>query len=76
MTWLLSLYMLPLGSILRKHGFAFHFYADDSQIDLPLKANGLIFVSTTAWLSLEHYSLDGLKIHTFKPRWETTLGDG
>ena len=34
---LFSLYMLPLGSILRKHGISFHFYADDSQIYVPLK---------------------------------------
>lgn len=34
---LFSLYLLPLGSILRKHGISFHFYADDSQIYVPLK---------------------------------------
>ena len=33
---LFSLYLLPLGSILRKHGISFHFYAD-SQIYVPLK---------------------------------------
>ena len=34
---LFSLYLLPLGSILRKHGISFHLYADDSQIYVPLK---------------------------------------
>ncbi len=36
---LFSLYILPLGSIIKKHNRSFYFYADDLQIYLPLRPN-------------------------------------
>ena len=58
---LFSLYLLPQGSILRKHGLSFHCYADYSQISVEsqrkkdafsLKPLLLCLEDIKAWMSL------------------------
>lgn len=66
---LFSLYLLPLGSILRRHGIAFHCYADDSQIYIPLKKSDSFSIQPLlkclddikAWMALNFLNFNDKK---------------
>ena len=63
-----SLYLLPLGSIFKKHGIAYHLYADDSQMYMPLKRNNGSLTplfeclkDITAWMALHFLNVNESK---------------
>ncbi|MDG2555460.1 reverse transcriptase domain-containing protein, partial [Vibrio parahaemolyticus] len=66
---LFSLYLLPLGSILRKHGISFHCFADDSQIYVPLKKKDALSIKPLlsclddikAWMALNFLNFNEKK---------------
>ena len=68
---LFTLYMLPLGHIIRKHGISFHCYADDTQLYLRLKPTPstpqpLVTLDSCleeieAWMKLNYLQLNSSK---------------
>uniref|UniRef100_A0A669ET81 Reverse transcriptase domain-containing protein n=1 Tax=Oreochromis niloticus TaxID=8128 RepID=A0A669ET81_ORENI len=64
---LFSIYLLPLGHIIKKHKVSFHFYADDCQIYLPLKHNDPLrsilesLKDIRAWLALNFLNFNEKK---------------
>ena len=74
---LFSLYLLPLGLIFKKHGIPYHFYADDSQIYMPLKKNDTTSLNTLldclkdikAWMALNFLNFNDSKteVMVFRP---------
>lgn len=79
---LFSLYLLPLGSILKKHNISFHLYADDLQIYLPIKSKGEdsinrlldCFYDIKAWMALNvlHFNESKTEIMIFRPSSSTS----
>ncbi|XP_075315190.1 RNA-directed DNA polymerase from mobile element jockey [Odontesthes bonariensis] len=82
---LFLLYLLPLGSVFKKYGIAFHCYADDTQIYVPLKKADstslrslfLCLEDLKAWMALNFLKLneDKTEVVIFGSSSEHSLSD-
>ena len=69
---LFSVYLLPLGRIIRQHSIHFHCYADDAQINIKMQPNPTDTISTLntcledlcSWMNNNFLQINSSKMET------------